>query len=68
MLTQLSFLTSLVTRLKEAPEKVVEKMGVVKERLTSAENLRVFMAADVSALPQDPPPLEAWTSAFSCTR
>ena len=47
MLTQLSFLTSLVNRLGHAPQDVVATMGVVRERLTATGNLRVFMATNV---------------------
>ena len=61
MLTQLSFLTSLTERLKTSPEEVLTAMSAVREGLTQPTNLRVFMACDVSALPQ-PRPLDLWRS------
>ena len=63
MMTQLSFLTALASRLKETPQDVVAEMGVVRDRLTAAENLRVFVTADISALPAETHPLQPWTMA-----
>lgn len=59
MLTQLSFLTLLVARLKEAPEEVIASLNSVRETLTGQGNLRVFVATNVLALPHSQP-LEPW--------
>lgn len=59
MLTQLSFLTSLTAQLKDSPQEVLAAMRGVRESLARVENLRVFVATDVSALPH-PRPLQPW--------
>ena len=67
MLSQLSFLTSLTTALKDSPEGVVTALGEVREKLTHPHNLRMFMAAEMSALPQTNP-LEEWKTFLPQTR
>ena len=59
MLTQLSFLTSLMAQLRDSPGDVVAAMNRVRESLTRTENLRVFVAANVSTL-LHPRPLKPW--------
>ena len=58
MLTQLSFLTSLVTRLKGSPDEVLASMRGVREALTAVGNLRVYVAGDLTTLP--PNSLQLW--------
>lgn len=58
MLTQLSFLTSLVSRLKSSPEEVLTSMRGVREGLAAVGNLRVYVAGDLNTLP--PNSLQLW--------
>lgn len=58
MLTQLSFLTSLVARLKSSPDEVLASMRGVRGALTGAGNLRVYVAGDLTTLP--PNSLQLW--------
>jgi hypothetical protein len=61
MLSQLSFLTSLLSRLRDSPDTVLAAMESVQESISRVDNLRVFVATDVDALPH-PKPLEPWRS------
>lgn len=59
MVTQLQFLTSLVAKLKDPStyDEVIHNVTSLRDTLTSPDNLRVVMAANVDSLTT---PLTAW--------
>ena len=68
MVTQLRFLTSLTAKLKDASaDGVLQDMAQLRDALTSPDNLRIFMAANVSSLPH-PSPLDPWKNFVPSSR
>ena len=59
MVTQLQFLTSLLTKLKDpsTSEGVIQNMASLRDTLTSPDNLRVIMSTNINTLTT---PLTAW--------
>ena len=61
MVTQMQFLTSVQTKLKDpsSADQLLTDLKHLRERLTSPDNLRIVMATNVNSLPHANP-LDPW--------